>query len=287
MARAQRALELATHDVPDLDEFWGVCVDTIAAVVSFDSCFLSAADPVTLQFSAGTHVRNLPAEMAPPFMRNEFLDGDVNTYAALHAGGRTVSTLLDATEGVEERSVRFREVYRPFGFGPELRALISDGRTTWGFVTLLREASAAAFTDDDAAAVERLSLPLALALRESHRWSTDPAVRLTRPGTITVDRKGEFVAVSDRAKAALEGVCAAPIQAVAASTFAHHAGRSAPPPKSRLRTSDGEWLTVRGDTVTDADGRVTHASVVLEPASIMHVASILARACGLSARRRC
>src|SRR5690606_2556877 len=104
------------------------------------------------------------------------------------------------------------------------------------------------------------------ALRESHRWSSDPSVRLSSPGTITVDRVGGFVAISDRARLALEGVCAAPIQAVAASAFARHEGRSVPSPKARLRTVEGDWLTVRGDTVTDADGHATHASVVLEAA---------------------
>lgn len=284
VSRAMRRLASTTHDEPGLEDFWESCVDTIATVVPFDACFLSAADPVSLQFSAGTHVRNLPAQMAPSFMRNEFLEDDVNTFTHMHARGVTVSTLHDATSGEPERSTRYRDVLRPNGFGPELRALISDGRTTWGYATLLRELGAPEFTDGEQAAVEHLCLPLALALRASLRWSSDPPARLCSPGTITVDLTGEFVTVSDQARRALDGVCAAPIQAVAASAIARHQGREVPPPKARLRTIDGEWLTVRGDTVTDGHGQVTHASIVLEASPITHVASILARACALTRR---
>lgn len=284
VARATRRLEAATRDEPALAEFWEACVDTIAEVVSFDACCLSAVDPVTLQFSAGTHVRNLPAEIVAPFMRNEFLVEGVNKYVDLHESGTTVSTLRDATAGDLEQSRLYREVYRPFGFGPELRALVNDGRTTWGYLTLLRELGAPDFTDEEALAVEVLSQPLALAMRESHRWSASGSTRLSTPGTIMVDLEGNLVSVSTQAKRALDGIGPAPVQAIAASAIARSQGDTGVSPKARLRTVGGDWLTMRGDTVTDADGRVTHASIVLEAAPVMHVASILARACGLSYR---
>src|SRR5690606_37019240 len=134
------------------------------------------------------------------------------------------------------------------------------------------------------AAVEFLSLPLGLAMRESHRWSVAPSARLSTPGTVMVDLEGNFVSVSTQAKRALAGSGPAPIHAIAASAMARSRHRSGVSPKARSRAVDGDWLTVRGDTVTDANGRVTHASIVLEAAPVMHVAWILARACGLSGR---
>src|SRR5690606_35392054 len=54
--------------------------------------------------------------------------------------------------------------------------------------------------------------------------------------------------------------------------------------KARLRTADGSWLTIRGDTIRDEDGQPARASIVVESAPPAHVSSIVARACGLSHR---
>lgn len=284
VSKAVDGLAATIGDEPDLDTLLERCADALANVAGFDAIFLSAADPVTLQFSTMTHVRDLPAEMCAPFMRNEFLQDDVNKFAHLSGQGRRVGTLHDATFGQERLSPRYRDIYEPYGFGPELRARISDGRTCWGYATLVREAGSPEFTDDDVAAVDQLCAPLAIALRDSHRWSSAPTPKLSQPGTIVVDRAGTFVSVSDRAQDALELICAAPVHAIASSTLARAQGRQGPPPKSRLRTADGTWITIRGDAVRDADGRATHAAIVLEDAPAPHVASILARACGLSGR---
>lgn len=284
VSKAIGNLTVSIGDEPDLDTLLEICADAIADVAGFDGIFLSAADPMTLQFSTMTHVRDLPPEMCAPFMRNEFLEDDVNKFTHLGSRGLRVSTLRDATFGQERLSSRYREIYRPYGFGPEMRARLSDGRACWGYATLVREAGSPDFTGDDVAAVDQMCAPLALALRDSHKWSSDPTPKLSQPGTIIVDGAGTFVSVSDRAKDTLELICAAPVHAIASSTLARAQGRQGPPPKARLRTADGTWLTIRGDAVRDADGQATHASIVLEAAPSTHVASILARAYGLSSR---
>ncbi len=284
MSRAIGALAGATAGNPHLQDLLDHCGGVIAAAVGCDGIFLSTADPVTYQFSTLTHVREMPPEMCAPFMHNEFLDDDVNKFAHLSGSGVHVGTLADATFGQVLLSRRYRDIYRPHGFGPELRALLSDGRSCWGYLTLLRGADAPDYSLDDVAVIERMVEPLAVTFRDSLRWPRDTRPRISQPGTITVDLAGTFVSVSDRAKDALDLICAAPVHSVAASTLAHSRGRHAPQPKARLRGSDGTWFTIRGDTVRDTEGRASHASVVIESAPSAHVATIIARACCLSGR---
>src|SRR5215207_4298116 len=51
---------------------------------------------------------------------------------------RTVQLLSETTEGALERSLRYRELLRPYGFGYELGGAFVDG-SLWGGIDLMRE----------------------------------------------------------------------------------------------------------------------------------------------------
>lgn len=287
VATAERSIarfEEIARENPRPEELLSICADAIESVVPFDAILFSAADPLTHQFSTLTHVRELPSEMCAPWMANEFRDDDVNKFRDLHRQGIGVSTLRNATSGQEWQSARYRDIYRPYGFGPELRALISDGRANWGFLTLVRGAGTPEFTEDEIAAVEQMRVPLALTLRNSYQQFPAPMPSLTQPGIITLDQTGGFVSISDSARETLMHICKAPIHAVASSVLAAAEGREVSPPEARLRTSGGTWLIARGDVIRDDEGRPIQATVVIGPAHSAQVTDVLTKAHGLTNR---
>src|SRR3954464_6898539 len=94
----------------------------LRAAVPFDAAFWTTVDPVTLLFTA-PHQEEIPPDTAPYFLRNEFFEDDVNKFSALARDPGGVRTLVQATGGEMEESARYREVFRPLGFGDELRAV--------------------------------------------------------------------------------------------------------------------------------------------------------------------
>lgn len=155
--------------------------------------------------------------MCAPWVRNEFLEADVNKFSGLTRRGTAVATLGDATQGRPMLSARFRDLYRPHGMGHELRAVLADGTGTWGYLTLVREAGARDFDGAEQALVSRLASTIASAVRRSHAGPVRPAA--IGPGVITVSPEGDILQVTDGAVGVLDEVCAASILAVAASAL--------------------------------------------------------------------
>src|SRR3954470_23534777 len=94
--------------------------------VPFDAAFWTTVDPATLLFTA-PYQEEIPPDTVPHFVENEFLEDDVNKFAALARDPAGLRTLAQATGGDLDRSARFREVFRPLGLGDELRAVLRAG----------------------------------------------------------------------------------------------------------------------------------------------------------------
>ena len=93
--------------------------------VPFDAVFWATVDPTTLLFTRG-HQDQIPADTIPYFIHNEFLDDDVNKWTALARDRVGVRTLAEVTAGEMDASPRFRDIFRPLGFGDELRAVCAS-----------------------------------------------------------------------------------------------------------------------------------------------------------------
>ncbi|RQP12839.1 MAG: LuxR family transcriptional regulator [Microbacteriaceae bacterium] len=285
---ATRIIDDSIRDGASLDELIDACAAGVSRLVAWDALFLSAADPETGQLTATRCVRELPAEMCAPWIRNEYLEPDVNKFAVLRmrateAPAAGVSTIAEATQGQPVLSRRYQEIYLPAGFGHELRAVLADRTGVWGYLTLVRESGAPDFDERERDLVSRIAPDIARAIRHSHRGTRrfEPAP----PGVITVDRDGGIMQASDRARAVLDTLCAASVLAVAASAFARADGLPAPEAMTRVRMEDS-WFTTHGDVVRDADGEAVLASVVVESAHGAELAPVVGAAYDLTARER-
>ncbi|HRN29168.1 MAG TPA: LuxR C-terminal-related transcriptional regulator [Terrimesophilobacter sp.] len=282
LERAAGRIRDATRQGADIDSILHASADALAHLAPWDAVFLSGADPKTAQFTATRCVKELPVDMCSPWIRNEFLEPDVNKFASLQSTRTTVATLDDATHGHAARSTRYRDIYRPNGFGHELRAALSDSTGCWGYLTLVREHGAPNFHEQEQEFVQRLAPAIASAVRTSHQGT--PGILDIAPGVVLVSREGEIAQATDSAQFVLQQLCAASILAVATAAFARVRGSPGPAPMSRVRATEDAWLTIRGDVVRDETGEAVTAVVIIEPSAARDLLPLLTGVYALTPR---
>ncbi|MBA2277193.1 MAG: GAF domain-containing protein, partial [Chloroflexia bacterium] len=136
----------------------------LRTVVPVDAHFFATVDPATLLFT-GSVVEEIPEYATPALLANEFLHDDVNKFVHLARAAQPVQGLYEATQGEPERSLRYREILAPMGFGDELRAALRVGPVTWGVVCLHRELLGPGFTAAEAAFLGQIASHMAEGLR--------------------------------------------------------------------------------------------------------------------------
>ncbi len=170
--------------------------------------------------------------MCAPFMHNEFLDDDVNKFAHLSGSGVPVALSPMPPSGRccshDATATYIARMASPGTPGPAERR-----QELLGIPHVAAGSRAPDYSLDDVAVIERMVEPLAVTFRIHSGGRATPGPGSPNPRTITVDLAGRSC-VSDRAKDALDLICAAPVHSVAASTLAHSRGR---PRRSRRRGS--------------------------------------------------
>jgi hypothetical protein len=136
----------------------------LRCIVPIDSYWFATADPESLLFTDSL-VEDIPEAATPLFVANEFLQDDVNKWIRLAVKPSHVGSLASATKGHLASSPRYRDILTPFGFGDELRAVLHDGHSVWGFICLHRDWSGPNFTVDEAKFIASLVPHLAQGLR--------------------------------------------------------------------------------------------------------------------------
>src|SRR5919112_5515739 len=195
---------------------------------------------------------------------------------------RTMQLLSETTGGALERSLRYRELLKPSGFGYELGGAFVDGNL-WGGMDLIREEGDPDFDGTEAALVKRIAPHVgaglkAAALRARAATEQDaPDV----PGVITLDRSGSVVSHTPSAEhwlRELENLGphwryeSLPL----AVRMVHGALRHALSPGSdsehnliprvRVRGRSGRWLAVHGSLTESSGGRPGETVIVIGPA---------------------
>jgi hypothetical protein len=214
----------------------------------------------------GGVVHNLPLDSCEPYFEHELLIPDVNKFAELAGGDRTVGVLSEATGGDPRQSPRWRTIGEPLGIDDELRvAFVADG-ACWGYAALLRRHGH--YTARDVSFVAAVSAHIAHGLRTALLAAATPGVD-GAPGTIVVDATGRIEAVTSEAERWMaelttlterHGYPDQPsippaVHIVAARARAALAGRDDGLPSARLRTRTGRWLIVHGSPLHSANGR--------------------------------
>ncbi len=76
------------------------------------------------------------------FFEHLYFADDVNEYNSMTKSRRPVALLSEETDGRLERSLRYRELMEPLGFGYELRGVFTVGPELWGAIDVRRERAA-------------------------------------------------------------------------------------------------------------------------------------------------
>ena len=179
----------------------------------------------------------------------------------------------------------------PNGFGPELRALLTDANECWGAVAFIRRVGQPEFSTDSIALVRRAALHVGWAIRAAVLLAAPPAPNGEGPGVVLVDAQGQVVSATPAARRWLEALdepghrAGRPSVPVAVeAVLARLEDGSDEPPRARVRTRDGSWLVVHAATLHGDSG--AQRAVVIEPVSARELAQVIVRAYALSPRER-
>lgn len=284
--RGRHELVRLAHSGLERRELLWRAAEVLAAAVPFDGGCWHTHDPATLLITS--HQTNLDGSGFAPILRNEYLQPDVNKFAELARRKRPAAVLGGAAD-----SARLRELYRPRGWGCELRATFGAADATWGSVMLLRETGRPDFTANEAAFLGSLSRHLAHGLRGALLAS---AARSEDgedvPGLVLLDAHDEPEQVTPAAARWLadldddarfeHGALPAALLAVAARTreIAARPEAAGEPAAARVQARTGGWLALHGSLLRD------RVAIVVQPASPTQLAPLVASAYGLSRRER-
>ncbi len=129
--RARREIVRLCHAGLDGPTLTLEVLGRLRRAVGIDAFWCATADPATVLFTGATR-EEIPDDATPRFLTNEFLQEDINKFAALASSSQPVNSLYAATGGEPERSPRYRDILVPMGFGDELRAALTVGGACWG-----------------------------------------------------------------------------------------------------------------------------------------------------------
>jgi DNA-binding CsgD family transcriptional regulator len=267
-------------------------------VVPVDALWWATSDPATLLFTQAFR-EGIPDRMIPYFVDNEFQGHDVNRWTDLAQDPDGVGTLARATDGDLQASARYRDLFKPLGFGDELRAVLRTGDACWGLMCLHREAGGT-FSVAEEQLVQRLAPHLAEGLRAGLLMvSAAEGSAADAPGLVVLDSSGELVAATVAAQEwfAELGFDArtggsVPLEVSTAAALlrrrdgADPATKKATVPRLRVRTRAGRWAVLHAswlDLARDEPGQI---AVIIEPAAPAEVAAVIMAAYGLTERER-
>ncbi len=273
----------------DAETFLRRISDAVGRAIPHDAAGWATMDPGTVLWTGGV-MYGLPLEVGMRFYDNELLEDDVLKFSELAQRARPMGTMSRATGGDMHSSPRYRNMYAPNGMADELRvAFVLDG-ACYGTVCLLRREGG--FSGREQALIESLSRNIAYGLRAA---LVRPGMGLALPtpagvaGVLVVDDDLRVVSATDAGNGWLdelgrlgEGLLPGAVCAVVRRARALADGGDADgPPRARVRTRSGVWLSVHASALSPAPRTW---AVVIEPARPAEVLPLVAQAHELTSR---
>ncbi|MET9956894.1 helix-turn-helix transcriptional regulator [Streptomyces sp. NPDC006339] len=258
----------------------------LAGLVPYDLWAGVLLDPVTLLNVGGCYEHGVGAAWMPRLLDIEYREGDALLMPALARQPCPVGTLTTALDGRLERSVRYRDIYRPLGLADEMRVLLRDAGRVWGALVLVRSADRPPFSAAETATAARLSGPLGRALRDS--LTERPAgPGLDVRALVVLDARYETVTESTTAAAWYAELAETPARGTGLPAAAYGvaaAALSSPTGGSRVcvPTRSGGWAAIEGWRLETGDG--ARIALSLGPASPPDRVAALMEAYALSPR---
>jgi DNA-binding CsgD family transcriptional regulator len=272
--------------------------------VPFEAFCASTVDPATNLMTHGIAegIGEDSGDEANIFLDQIYFEEDLPQFTKMAREGRQVALLSESTGGELDRSLRYRHLLRPFGFGYELGSVFVDG-SAWGGMDLIRTQDDPDFDAREVRLVRKAVPHITAGLRSAalRRAATVEPTAEDAPGVLNLDRRGHVISHTPSAERLLaelqdldprwrKGVLPMSVRSVANAVR-----RALAPgtdrdenlvPRVRVRARSGRWLTLHA-SLTEPGGTAGGASetvVVAEPARPLEVAWLNAAAHGLTPR---
>jgi DNA-binding CsgD family transcriptional regulator len=278
------------HSGLDLQEFARDAARVLHRAVPFDGVAVVALDPATALPVDKWIDNSITGSDGARLADIELHEPDLNKFSDMAASGRRAAGLSVATGGRLDRSRRYRELLRPYGFGDELRTACVGGSGTWGAIVMHREIGASDFAPGEVDLLASLSTEFAEALQRVSLGRQPRATDDRDPGLVVLDEEDAVEMANDAAGAWLEELCdngrGLPLVVAAVAQRARDvtAGLSHSAATARVRGASGRWVLVRGSVLVNGAGART--AVTLEPARPPELAALMVDAYGLTPSER-
>lgn len=263
--------------------------ELLRRVVPLDAVFFATCDPSTFLFT-DVVADDFLLRLTPLFLRNEFLENDVNQFRAIATSSAPVVTLDQATGGRRWDSARYREILQPEGLGDEMRIALRSGDMCWGFMCLHRE-DGIGFSAGEVAFMGRLARTIADGLRAALLTARLTKPESSQPGVLLISDTFELVAATSFGHALLDelagptasGELPLSVQTVAARLFARDRGQDGPPPTIRALSRANRWLVIHATHLVAGDG-TDNTAVIIDAARADQFIPLMLRAHRLGPR---
>jgi DNA-binding CsgD family transcriptional regulator len=276
---------------------------SLGRAVPFEAYCASTVDPsshlITYGIAEGMGGQE-DSEAGSVYLERIYFEEDLPVMKEMLRKRRTVQLLSETTSGSLERSLRYRELLRPNGFGYELGGAFVDG-SLWGGMDLIRESKDPDFSGGDVALFKRIAPHLGAGLRAAALRSRAYAAQDSPdvPGVLTLDRSGRVISHTPSAEHWLmdlgdlddswrdDGL---PMAVRMVSGALKHALASRTDsdanliPRVRVRGRSGRWLALYGSLTEPSGERPGEIVIVIGQAKPEEVAWLNVAAYGLSPR---
>ncbi len=264
-------------------------LERLRRVLPVDAVFFATCDPATLLFT-DVVADDLLLRLTPLFLRNEFLEDDVNKFRVIATSPFPVVTLDRTTAGQRGDSARYRDILQPAQLGDEMRVALRSGDLCWGFMCLHRE-DGTGFSASEVAFMTSVAGPIAEGLRAALLAARLSNPEGRQPGVLLVSDNLDLEAATPAGEALLEeltgvpasGALPLPVRAVAARLMARDRGQDGPAPTIRALSRANRWLVIHATHLIETTGE-DKTAVIIEPARPDEFIPLMLRAHRLSPR---
>lgn len=282
--RGRAALDRVAASAETIPDLFSRAAEAVGRTMPLDGWCAHTLDPATAMPTGGDSRHGFLPELVPRLLEIEYAVGDVNPLAELQQRRQPAGVLHVATQGVPERSPRYREVVRPSGFEHELRVVLRHQGRPWGLMVLLRADDSPGFSRDEAGLMSSVSSSMAAAVKRLLLHGYVEAGGLPdSPGLVLLDGNLGIDTVTPEAARWLAQLgddgSGLPLSVVAVATSAADGGGR--PARSRARVSSGAWVTL---TAWALDGQ--RIAVSLESSAPHDLTALALEAYSLSDRER-
>lgn len=282
-------------------ELLRLVAERLKLAIPYEVYCASTVDPASNLITRGIASEGWGEEEGDIFLDRVYFEEGLDQTAAMLREGRPVQLLSETTGGKLDRSLRYRELLRPLGFGHELGGAFIDGRL-WGGMDLIRESGSPDFSAREVSLLRRIAPHVGAGLKIAalrSRATVEPTPDDT-PGVLTLDSGMRVLSrtpVAERLLSEIEDLGPAWREGrdlpVAVRMVANAVRRSLAPksdrdsnlvPCVRVRARSGRWLALYGSLTEPSSDRPSETVVVVEPAKPEEVVWLNTVAYSLSPR---